>query len=86
MSGASDFTKAPLGSKSKKPHVWFDPFWRHADCCQSKLRKRSTEFDSRGHDAPSIEISVPGGVLSLDRSILRWVAIALRARSVNETS
>ena len=47
MSGSSDSTNAPLGSKSRKLRAWFNPFWQRADCCRSKLRKRSTEFSSR---------------------------------------
>ena len=47
VSGSSDSTNAPLGSKSRKLRAWFNLFWQLADCCQSKLRKRSTKFSSR---------------------------------------
>jgi hypothetical protein len=39
VSGSSNFTNAPLGSKSRKLRARFNRFWQSADCSQSKLRK-----------------------------------------------
>ena len=83
MSGSSDSTNAPLGSKSRKLRAWFNLFWQPADYCQSKLRKRSTEFSSRAAIQRHLRFPFPGGC-SIAKSIqLRCVAITLQARSVD---
>lgn len=60
MLGSSDSTNAQLGSKSRKQRAWFNHFWQPADCCQSKLRKGSTDAVLASRYSVNYD-SIPGG-------------------------